>query len=196
MCYYSDQRDPAYGQKLAHQTTSNLVSWSAAVDDVHDTTTYAARPGMPAVARLPDGNYVFAYELCGTDGCRVHYRLGRDPLGMLGAPPAQQHALVSTAGGRPVSSPFVVWAAGAGGANGTLVLSGGGGSQVYTNTKLGDPAAWVEHPTPQPGAYSRGLAVLGGDGAGLLLIGAGRLPPSSTNRVSVSVLDLRTLVGS
>jgi hypothetical protein len=76
------------------------------------------------------------------------------------------------------------------------VLSAGSGSQIYVNRALGDPAAWVEHATPQPGAYSRGLALLSGDNAGLVLIGAGQLPPSLTNQVSVSVLDMRTLVGS
>jgi hypothetical protein len=104
VCYYSDQRDRAYAQKLVHQTTDYLASWSGAVDDVHDTTTYKARPGMPAVARLPNGNYIFAYEMCGTDGCHVHYRLGPDPLSMLVAP---QYTLVSTAGRQPVSSPYV-----------------------------------------------------------------------------------------
>lgn len=64
ICYYSDQRDSRYGQKLAHQTTTDLKTWSAIVDDIHDSNSYAARPGMPAITRLPNDNYIFAYEVC------------------------------------------------------------------------------------------------------------------------------------
>ncbi|KAK8044369.1 hypothetical protein PG993_004393 [Apiospora rasikravindrae] len=187
--YYSDQRDAKYGQKLVHQTTTDLKAWSALVDDVRDDANYAARPGMPAVAPLPDGRYIYAYEQCGTDGCRVHYRLPADPLtGVLSAP---SYGLQSTRGTRPTSSPYVVvWN------NDTIVLSAGSGSQLFVNRKLGDPAAWVEYATPQPAAYSRGLALLGKDNPdALMLIGAGGLPPSSTNRVSVSVIDLRATLG-
>lgn len=190
VCYYSDQRDTKYGQKLVHQTTTDLKTWGAIVDDVRDDANYAARPGMPAVAPLPDGRYIYAYEQCGTDGCRVHYRLPDSPVaGVLSAP---QFSLQSTKGTKPTSSPFVVvWN------NDTIVLSAGSGSQLFVNRKLGDPAAWVEYATPQPGAYSRGLALLGPDQPdALLLVGAGGLPPSTTNRVSVSVVDLRAMLGS
>ncbi|KAK7932205.1 hypothetical protein PG985_002917 [Apiospora marii] len=190
VCYYSDQRDPKFGQKLVHQTTKDLKTWGAIVDDVRDDANYAARPGMPAVAPLPDGRYIYAYEQCGTDGCRVHYRLPDNPVtGVLAAP---SFGLQSTKGTRPTSSPYVVvWN------NDTIVLSAGSGSQLFVNRKLGDPAAWVEYPTPQPAAYSRGLALLGpAEHDALLLVGAGGLPPSTTNRVSVSVVDLRATLGS
>ncbi|KAK8131172.1 BNR Asp-box repeat domain protein [Apiospora sp. TS-2023a] len=188
--YYSDQRDTKYGQKLVHQTTKDLKTWGAIVDDVRDDANYAARPGMPAVAPMPDGRYIYAYEQCGNDGCRVHYRLPDSPVaGVLTAP---EFSLQSTKGTKPTSSPFVVvWN------NDTIVLSAGSGSQIFVNRKLGDPSAWVEYATPQPGAYSRGLALLGpSDPDALLLIGAGGLPPSTTNRVSVSVIDLRAMLGS
>ncbi|KAK8097231.1 hypothetical protein PG999_013175 [Apiospora kogelbergensis] len=177
VCYYSDQRDAKYGQKLVHQTTTDLKTWGPIVDDVRDDANYAARPGMPAVAPLPDGRYIYAYEQCGTDGCKVHYRLAQSPVDVLSAP---SFSLQSTKGTRPTSSPYVViWN------NDTIVLSAGSGSQIFVNRKLGDPASWVEYATPQPGAYSRGLALLGKDDPdALLLIGAGGLPPSTTNRVS------------
>lgn len=47
ICYYSDQRDTSYGQKLTHQVTTDLESWTEQVDDVADTASYDARPGMP-----------------------------------------------------------------------------------------------------------------------------------------------------
>lgn len=34
ICYYSDQRDPKYGQKMVHQTTKDLKTWGPVFDDV------------------------------------------------------------------------------------------------------------------------------------------------------------------
>ncbi|KAI0411505.1 Sialidase [Xylaria grammica] len=191
VCYYSDQRDSTYGQKLAHQTTTDLKTWSSIVDDVHDTSSYAARPGMPAITKLPNNNYIFAYEACGSDGCRVHYRLTSDPLDVLSAP---SYTLKSTAGSTTTSSPFVVWSS-VGGANGTIILSGGSASNIFVNQNLGDPNSWVEHTTPQPNAYARSMVLFQDDDSKMLIIGAGHLPPSSTNYVSVSVIDLKETMG-
>ncbi|KAJ3540585.1 hypothetical protein NM208_g5003 [Fusarium decemcellulare] len=189
VCYYSDQRDPKYGQKLVHQTTTDLVNWSALVDDVHDDNNYSARPGMPSLALLPNGQYIYAYEVCGTDGCRIHYRLSSDPLNILSAP---SHSLVSDKGTRPVSSPSVVWSS-KGGENGSIILSSGSQSAIFVNKNLGAEGSWVEYATPQPNAYSRWLATFDEDDDYLLIIGGGRLPPSSTNQVSLSVVKLSDL---
>jgi hypothetical protein len=217
VCYYSDQRDSKYGQKLVHQTTTDLKTWSAVVDDVHDTNSYSARPGMPAIAKLPNNNYIFAYEVsllprisqrrnswflssnaetltlalqaCGSDGCRVHYRLASNPLNVLSAP---SYTLKSTTGGQTTSSPYVVWSS-VGGTNGTIILSGGSSSNVFVNQRLGDPNSWAEHATPQPNAYARSMALFQDDDNKMLIIGAGHLPPSSTNYVSVSVVDLKAM---
>jgi hypothetical protein len=64
VCYYSDQRDTAHGQKLAHQTTTDGKTWSAEVNDVA-YSTYSARPGMTTVSKLPNGQYFMSYEYCG-----------------------------------------------------------------------------------------------------------------------------------
>lgn len=58
--YFSDQRDPLYGQKLLHSTSKDLLSWSATVDDVH-YPTYTDRPGMTTVTLLPNGKYFMSY---------------------------------------------------------------------------------------------------------------------------------------
>lgn len=192
VCYYSDQRDSKYGQKLVHQTTTDLKTWSSIVDDIHDTSSYAARPGMPAITKLPDSNYIFAYEACGSDGCRIHYRLSSNPLDVLSAP---SYTLKSTAGSTTTSSPFVVWSSVGGTANGSIILSGGSASNIFVNQKLGDPNAWVEHTTPQPNAYARSMVLFQDDDSKMLIIGAGHLPPSSTNYVSVSVVDLKATMG-
>lgn len=124
----------------------------------------------------------------------MHYRLTRDPLNVLSAP---SYTLKSTAGSTTTSSPFVVWSSVGGGdaSNGTIVLSGGSASNVFVNQKLGDPGAWVEHATPQPNAYARSMVLFQDDDSKMLIIGAGHLPPSSTNYVSVSVVDLKSTMG-
>lgn len=84
----------------------------------------------------------------------------------------------------------MVWSS-VGGTNGTIILSGGSASNIFVNQKLGDPNSWVEHTTPQPNAYARSMVLFQNDDSKMLIIGAGRLPPSSTNYVSVSVIDLK-----
>lgn len=177
---------------MSHQTTTDLNSWSSPVDDIRDASNYAARPGMPAIVKLPNNNFIFAYELCGTDGCRVHYRITSDPLNVAAAADV---TLRSTAGSTVTSSPFLVWSS-VGGANGTIILSGGSASQIFTNRALGASNAWVQYNTPQPNAYSRGLAVFQNDANKLAIIGGGWLPPSSTNQVSISVIDIRATIGA
>ena len=59
--YYSDQRDPAHGQKLVRQISSDLLTWGHPVDDVA-YSTYDFRPGIATVAEMPFGQYIMTYE--------------------------------------------------------------------------------------------------------------------------------------
>ena len=61
--YYSDQRDPNYGQKIVHQTSTDGVNWGTVVNDV-TSPLYIDRPGMPVVAQMGNGNYIMTYENC------------------------------------------------------------------------------------------------------------------------------------
>lgn len=184
VCYYSDQRDPSYAQKLVYQTSSNLKSWSG-VTNVVAVSPYTARPGMATVAAIPGGKYILTYEYGGGPGVSgygfpVYYRISSSPLTFASAT-AYELAVGSD---KPQSSPYVVWTS-AGGADGTIVVSSGTHSELFGNTALGDPNKWYTISTPQPSAYSRHLRIL--DSTHLLVMGAGYLPPSSTNTVSVSV---------
>jgi hypothetical protein len=67
VCYYSDQRDPSYAQKLVYQTSSDLKSWST-VTNVVAVLPYTARPGMATVAALPNDKYILTYEYGGGPG--------------------------------------------------------------------------------------------------------------------------------
>ncbi|KAK6435690.1 hypothetical protein LTR95_008125, partial [Oleoguttula sp. CCFEE 5521] len=64
--YYSDQRDPTniLGQKMVHQTTTDLRTWGPVVDDiVYANDTW--RPGMPIVSEMPFGNWIMTFEFFG-----------------------------------------------------------------------------------------------------------------------------------
>ncbi|RDL31898.1 Oligoxyloglucan reducing end-specific cellobiohydrolase [Venustampulla echinocandica] len=190
--YYADQRDPAHGQKLSHQVSKDLHTWDPPVNDVA-YSEYTARPGMTTITQLPNGKYMFVYEYGG--GPRksgtgyafpVYYHIHDNPLDFRNS---VGHQLISNDGAQPTGSPYVTWSP-VGGANGTIIVSASSNSQIFTNNALGDANSWKTIKTPQPAAYSRHLRVLQ-DPNHLLIMGAGVLPPSTTNKVSVSVIDLK-----
>lgn len=191
--YYSDQRDPKHGQALVHQRSRDLRTWGPVIQD-GAYSDYAARPGMPTVAELPNGKYIYAYEYGGAPGSRsysypIYYRIGEDPRNFKAAP---EFPLVA---GRltPTSSPFVTWTP-FGGPNGTILVSAYQ-AELFVNRALGDPKAWVSYRVPQPSAYTRHLRILQDRPELLMIMGAGNLPPSNSNRVSLSVVDLGQLMG-
>lgn len=193
--YYADQRPEGYGQVISHQTTTDLLTWSDVVIDI-EYDDPEARPGMPAVARLPDDTYIYTYEYGGAPGFDeyqfpVHYRIAADPTAFADAP---DFAVDAKDGVIPMSSPFVVWTPW-GGDDGTIIVSASQG-EVWANKALGDPDAWTRHETPQPKAYTRNLETFAERPDLLIMMGAGVLPPSDTNRVSLSVVDLEEIIGS
>jgi hypothetical protein len=152
---------------------------------------------MPVVVQLPTGNYMYVYEYGGGPAIPnsysfpVYYRIAADPRKFAAAP---ANFIRSTNGNViPTSSPYVVWSP-VGGDQGSIILSGYGG-QVFINRKGGDAGAWVAYNVPEPGAYTRNLRVMSEDPDYLLIMGAGKLPPSTTNRVTVSMVRLSQLLG-
>jgi hypothetical protein len=194
ICYYSDQRDPKYGQKMVHQTTTDLKTWGPVVDDVK-YPTYTDRPGMPTVALLPNGKYIMSYEYGGgphgsdtSYQFPVHYKIASSPEefdAAVGLP------VVATNGVIPLGSPYTVWSP-VGGKNGTIIVSGHSSTDVFINKGLGT-GDWVAVPTPEKAAYTRHLRVLK-DQKKLLIMGGGELPPTDgSNRVEVTVMDISKL---
>ncbi|MCJ1473610.1 hypothetical protein MMC13_002261 [Lambiella insularis] len=197
VAFYSDQRDPAHGQKLVHQTSADLRTWSAPVDDVA-YANYTSRPGMTTVTHLPNGYYMMTYEYGGEPTANpsvcsfpVYYRIASSPLKFNAA---QGRPLIAKDGTQPQSSPYITWTP-AGKAYGTIAVSAGMSSEIFVNEALGADGDWVKVPTPESISYSRHLRVLRGNN-NLLIMGAGMLPPSTNNSVTVSVIDLaETLKG-
>ncbi|KAJ7584606.1 glycoside hydrolase family 93 protein [Mycena floridula] len=171
--FYSDQRDPLHGQKLAHQESTDLVNWGPVVDDVA-YLNYTARPGMTVMAYVPPlEKWIFVHEFPGGDswegtGYPVYYHLSPSPFTFrysYGIP-------IMANGVQPNASPYVVWTP-SGGPNGTIIVSDADHEGVFMNTKAGQPDQWELHDTPQPPAYSRALAILNDNPDHLMILGAG-----------------------
>lgn len=176
---------------MVHQTTTDLKTWGPVVDDVV-YPTYTDRPGMPTVARLPDGRFIMTYEYGGGPGFSnyqfpVYYKIVSDPE-KFGA--ATGVPLKTSDGSQPTGSPYVVWSS-VGGKNGTIIASAHSNSEIFVNTQLGE-GPWKKVASPEQNAYTRHLRVLQ-DQKKLLIMGGGQLPPSSTNKISVSVMDISKL---
>ena len=192
--YYSDQRDANYGQKLVHQVSGDLLTWNPLVDDVK-YPVYTARPGMTTITQLPNKKYMMTYEYGGgplasgstTYSFPVYYRISSSPLTFDDAPGLP---LISNDGTQPTSSPYITWSP-VGGVNGTIIVSSGSLSQVFVNQALGDAGAWKTVGTPEGVSYTRHLRVFRERSNHLLIMGGGILPPSTTNRISASVIDLQ-----
>lgn len=160
ICYYSDQRDPSYGQKLAHQTSTNLRTWGPVVNDATGTM-YAERPGMTTVAQLPHGLWIMTYEFGEPDDPQnpdqnnytyhVHYRIARNPEEFRFSPDT---ALLAPGGAAPNASPTVSWSE-AGGVFGTIIATDNDNTDFFLNRHLGDPSRWTRLSSPMPAGYAR-----------------------------------------
>jgi hypothetical protein len=184
--YYSDQRDPSYGQKLVHQVSTNGVTWGSVVNDVA-VSPYSARPGMTTVAQMGNGDYIMTYEYGGSPNGNyaVYYKISANPLDFGSATGIP---LKTTGGITPTSSPYVVWMP-TGGTNGTLVVSANSTGELFLNTQAGAANTWTEIPSNVTAGYSRGMVPLS-DGHSLEVFSGGPLRSSGLNSVTYSTIDL------
>ncbi|NUR04444.1 MAG: exo-alpha-sialidase [Streptomyces sp.] len=161
VCYYSDQRDPNYGQKLAHQTSRDLRHWGEVVDDAVGTD-YSERPGMTTVAQVHRSLWIMTYEFGVSDTYYpVRYKLARDPESF-GSSPAQE--LLDQDGYAPSAAPTVAWSD-SGGPLGTIVVSANSDQDFFLNRALGDPDKWTRLSSAMPRGYSRFAIPLAGPGS-------------------------------
>ena len=192
ICYYSDQRDPKYGQKLTHQTTKDLATWSDTVDDV-TSPTYSDRPGMTIVSALPNGHWILTFEFGGAPegDFTAYYKLSPSPyeFGLATAYPIQ-----GDDGSFPSSSPYNVWVP-AGGENGTIIANSMSQSDLYLNDQLGAVGTkWRRVPSGVVESYTRSLTVLNA-GKDLLITGGGMINSQTLNNVTYGVDSVDALIG-
>ena len=153
ICYYSDQRDPDHGQKLAHQTSRDLRTWGPVVDDAVGTD-YSQRPGMTTVAQVRHDLWIMTYEAGGDSGDNfyaVHYKLAKDPESF---GPARAVVLHDQDGYIPSAAPTVSWSD-SGGPMGTIVVTANSDQDLFINRHLGHPDRWTRLSSAVPGGYSR-----------------------------------------
>jgi hypothetical protein len=157
ICYYSDQRDPNYGQKLAHQVSTDLVTWGPVVNDATGTI-YPQRPGMTTIAQLRGDLWIMTYEFgdpvngdTSNYTFHVHYRLATNPESFGSS---ADIPLVDQNGNWPNASPTVSWSD-SGGSNGTIIVTGNDEQNLFINRALGDPGQWTQVSSPIPAGYSR-----------------------------------------
>lgn len=187
--FYSDQRDPAHGQKLVHQSTTDAINWGPVVNDVR-YSNYTARPGMPTIAQLKDGRWIMTYEFVNAPigGVPVYYRLSDDPLSW----DDKESIIIKPEGDIfPQGTPYVVIAD-----DGKIIVSSNTQSAVFVND--GDAAAdgWRVVPLEQKKSYSRCLTLIreaGQEKQYLFLTSGGSFQAnSSVNTVAVGVQNFTT----
>ncbi|TQE37312.1 ricin-type beta-trefoil lectin domain protein [Streptomyces ipomoeae] len=184
--YYSDQRDTDHGQKIVHQVSTDVRNWGPVVDDVA-MPTYSQRPGMPTVARMPNGSYIMTYEYGGSPNGNfaVYYKISSDPEAfdsVTGIPLRTADGLV------PWGTPYITWLP-TGGPNGTLVATATSSDDLFVNTQNGAANSWTRMRSNVAGGYSRGLLPLA-DGHSLMVLSAGHARSSGVNPVTYSTVDL------
>lgn len=170
ICYYSDQRDPNFGQKLAHQTSTDLHTWGPVINDATGTT-YAERPGMTTVARLRGNLWIMTYEFgapVDPDNpdqanytYHVHYRIAKDPESFRFS---RDTPLLDQDGYAPNAAPVVSWSD-SGGPYGTILVTDNDDQDFFINRDLGNPRKWTRLSSPMPAGYSRFTIPLDGPGS-------------------------------
>jgi hypothetical protein len=140
--FYSDQRDPNYGQKLAFQSSQSLLEWGPVINSVA-YSNYTQRPGMITMAQIGNGQWMCSYEVgLWTDAqgsnesapYATHYKIADSPLefGSVG-----DTLLKTNTGGDSSAGPYTIWTP-AGGPNGTIVVSDSTYDQLFLNTQNGE----------------------------------------------------------
>lgn len=194
VCFFSDQRDPAYSQKLVHVTTTDLLTWSAAVPDVV-YSTQGDRPGMTTVAHIePTDTYIMTYEYCGTAGCAVHYKIAPSPLefnSVAGIPLVSNDTSPIT----PYGSPYVIWTANPNrdDGSGLIIVSSGNQEVVFVNEDAVDADGWKTVNMGMWSAYSRSLRIVTIEGAKkLLFANGGNMGDPDNNSIACGVAEIPT----
>ena len=171
--YYSDQRDPLYGQKLAHQSSTDLTTWGPVINDVAYTNA-TLRPGMITMAQIGNGQWMCSFELAFAQVApkkapyAVHYKLADSPFDFINSPPMLLRA--ENTGTIPSAGPYTVWTPAGNKENGTIVVSDSSYNQLFLNTQNGDPDAWKEVPSGHGVGYTRYLHVMPGQGEKVVLL--------------------------
>ena len=81
--FYSSEKhaddNPSYNQVVSERVSCDGgVTWGPEIFAAAQPG--AARPGMPVMARMANGEYMLVFELCATDNCNAHYKISKDGM--------------------------------------------------------------------------------------------------------------------
>ena len=159
-CLYSDEllngddeetRKNGHNQRLVYKYTTDFKNWSAKYEMVACENPQL-RPGMIALAKMGNGKYALAYEMCGED-CQIYIKFA-DSLD--GWDPAEKGKLIKTLSGEGMgSAPAIAWTPN-GGECGTLfvtahhVVSGNSNTKcdLFISFDYGETFIDVDNPIP------------------------------------------------
>lgn len=188
ICYYSDERDPKYGQKLVLQYTTDGENWSEVIDVVAQTDT-AMRPGMPIVTQMENGHYVMVFEGVGLNywgaGLPCNYKISlypNDPIHW----DAEDIGFTFGYGG----SPYVATLP-----SGHIVMNCSDNSEVFINTQKDLSGDFIKYPAGVPNGYNRQLIPIDdGTECGALFTLSCEFPDTGrANSIKWGKLDLNTV---
>ena len=155
ICYYSDSRDANHSQKIGHQTSTDGVTWTAAVDDVA-LSPQTLRPGMPVVSQLPNGSYFMTYEVVNeASDTPTYFKISSNPESWT---PASIGTAIGT-GGSPYNTVLP---------DGKILFNDYGSGNVLINTNNAS-GAWTSVITPIAAGYSRTLQYVPATGRVLIM---------------------------
>ena len=180
ICYYSDSRDSAHSQKIVHQSSTDGVTWGAAVNDVA-LSPETLRPGMPVVSLLANGDYFMSYEVVNeASDTPTYFKISSDPESWT---PTNIGTSLGT-GGSPYNTVLP---------DGTILFNDYGSSNVFINTDNGS-GSWTQVATNVAGGYSRTLQYV--TGTGRVLIMSCPIMGSTLNTITYGDQDFGNSVGA
>ncbi len=150
--FYANEKhaddSPSYSQIVSEKVSCDEgATWGNEIYAAAEPGS--ARPGMPGIARMANGQFILVFEVCGTDNCNIHYKISSDGTSWsndLGATiPNQQ------------SGPYVTVLS-----SGRILVSSGGTNQVSISDNnggdwyLNDPPAFQGSNNTWPAIYQTG----------------------------------------
>jgi len=147
ICYYSDETD-VNGQTLVHKIMKDGKTWSEKTNDVKFDWKLGARPGMPIVAPMENGQWIMVYEGVGTSNpINTYYKIADDPYNWN---PSEQGDPLPGLNGVYGGAPYVYTLQ-----DGRVVAGTGSISEVFINTKKDCTGAWIPYETGAIDGYNR-----------------------------------------
>ncbi|MBE6607184.1 MAG: hypothetical protein E7633_01320 [Ruminococcaceae bacterium] len=204
-CFYSDDSNRKYDQRIVYRRSKDGVKWESVVN-VCAFDEFEARPGMPIITKMGNGEFFLVYEYCGAgQQCFIYYKKTKDITKWDPTDPGT--LLEADVGGKKynaASSPSCVWSP-AGGECGTLLATGrrefggDGTNRVFVSFDYGKTWDTIENPLPYDWYGSldltdrigyRPIMVLGSDPSVIHYINITDTPKRRVERVQYAKLRL------